>query len=34
VSKLLGHAAISTPQKYVDHLALGEPRAAVPNLPV
>ena len=34
VSKLLGHASVSTTQRYVDHLALAELRAAVPPLPV
>ena len=34
VSKLLGHASVATTQKYVDHLALSELRAAVPSLPV
>jgi len=34
VSKLLGHASITTTQRYVDHLALGELRAAVPDLPL
>jgi site-specific recombinase XerD len=33
VSKLLGHASVTTTQKYVDHLALDELRAAVPPLP-
>lgn len=33
VSKLLGHASVSTTQRYVDHLALSELRAAVPALP-
>jgi integrase/recombinase XerD len=33
VSKLLGHASITTTQKYVDHLATAELRAAVPTLP-
>lgn len=33
VSKLLGHASISTTQRYVDHLAVAELRAAVPALP-
>ncbi len=33
VSKLLGHASIVTTQKYVDHLAVAELRAAVPALP-
>ena len=34
VSKLLGHASIATTQRYVDHLATGELRQAVPPLPV
>jgi len=34
VSKLLGHASITATQRYVDHLALGELRAAVPDLPL
>lgn len=34
VSKLLGHASISTTQRYVDHLATSELRATVPPLPV
>jgi integrase/recombinase XerD len=34
VSKLLGHRSISTTQRYVDHLALRELRAAVPPLPL
>jgi integrase/recombinase XerC len=34
VSKLLGHASVSTTQKYLDHMALDELRAAVPALPV
>jgi integrase/recombinase XerC len=33
VSKLLGHASISTTQRYVDHLAVSELRAAVAALP-
>jgi site-specific recombinase XerD len=33
VQKLLGHASIATTQRYLDHLALGELRAAVPPLP-
>ncbi len=33
VSKLLGHASIQTTQRYVDHLATSELRAAVPMLP-
>jgi integrase len=33
-SKLLGHASIATTQRYVDHLELGELRAAAPALPL
>ena len=33
VGKLLGHASIATTQRYVDHLAVSELRAAVPALP-
>jgi site-specific recombinase XerD len=33
VSKLLGHASITTTQRYVDHLATSELRAAVAPLP-
>jgi site-specific recombinase XerD len=33
VSKLLGHADLATTQRYVDHLATAELRAAVPSLP-
>jgi len=33
VAKLLGHAQISTTQRYVDHLGLSELREAVPPLP-
>ena len=33
VRRLLGHASIATTQRYVDHLELGELRAAVPPLP-
>jgi len=33
VSKLLGHSSIATTQRYLDHLELGELRAAVPCLP-
>jgi len=33
VRKLLGHRSLSTTQRYVDHLELGELRAAVPPLP-
>jgi len=34
VQKLLGHASVATTQPYLDHLALGELRAAVPPLPL
>lgn len=34
VSKLLGHASVTTTQRYLDHLELGELRAAVPHLPI
>ena len=34
VSKLLGHASITTTQRYLDHLKLDELRAAVPRLPM
>jgi site-specific recombinase XerD len=34
VQKLLGHASVATTQRYLDHLALGELRAAVPPLPM
>jgi integrase/recombinase XerC len=34
VSKLLGHASITTTQVYLSHLELGELRAAVPHLPM
>ena len=34
VSKLLGHAQLTTTQRYVDHLAINELRQAVPELPV
>ena len=34
VQKLLGHASVATTQRYLDHLALGELRAAVPPLPL
>lgn len=34
VAKLLGDESISTTQRYVDHLATGELRAAVPALPL
>jgi site-specific recombinase XerD len=34
VSKLLGHANIATTSRYLDHLELGELRAAVPHLPI
>jgi len=33
VSKLLGHAALSTTQRYVDHLETRELKEAVPLLP-
>ena len=33
VQKLLGHASVATTQRYLDHLALSELRAAVPPLP-
>lgn len=33
VSELLGHATVATPHGYLDHLRLGELRAAVPHLP-
>jgi len=33
VSKLLGHASVTTTQRYVDHLSLRELRDAVPHLP-
>jgi integrase len=33
VAKLLGHAQLTTTQRYLDHLALAELRAAVPPLP-
>jgi integrase len=33
VRKLLGHASIATTSRYLDHLELDEPRAAVPPLP-
>src|SRR5205085_1811059 len=33
VAKLLGHAQLSTTQRYVDHLDLSELRQAVPPLP-
>lgn len=32
VSKLLGHSQVSTTQKYLDHLELGELRKAVPKV--
>jgi site-specific recombinase XerD len=32
--RLLGHASIATTQRYLDHLELGELRAALPALPV
>ena len=34
VSKLLGHSALTTTMRYVDHLGLGELRQAVAPLPV
>jgi site-specific recombinase XerD len=34
VQKLLGHASVATTQRYLDHLTLGELRAAVPPLPM
>ena len=34
VQKLLGHASVRTTQRYLDHLELGELRAAVPPLPL
>jgi site-specific recombinase XerD len=34
VQKLLGHASVATTQRYLDHLALAELRAAVPPLPL
>jgi site-specific recombinase XerD len=34
VSKLLGHASLTTTQRYVDHLATAELRASIPALPV
>lgn len=34
VARLLGHANIATTQRYVDHLATAELRAAVPALPL
>lgn len=34
VSKLLGHASVTTTQCYLDHLELSELRAAVPHLPM
>jgi integrase/recombinase XerD len=34
VQKLLGHASVATTQRYLDHLALSELRAAVPPLPM
>jgi site-specific recombinase XerD len=34
LARLLGHASIATTERYVDHLALDELRAAVPALPL
>ena len=34
VSKLLGHASVTTTQRYLDHLALSELRETVPALPI
>jgi site-specific recombinase XerD len=34
VSKLLGHSSIAVTNRYLDHLELGELRAAVPPLPI
>jgi site-specific recombinase XerD len=34
VQKLLGHASVATTERYLDHLALDELRAAVPPLPL
>jgi integrase len=34
LQRLLGHASVTTTQRYLDHLALGELRAAVPPLPL
>lgn len=33
VAKLLGHAQVTTTQRYLDHLALEDLRGAVPDLP-
>lgn len=32
MSKLLGHASLTTTQRYVDHLARAELRASIPAL--
>ena len=34
LANLLGHANVATTQRYADHLAVSEMRAAVPALPV
>ena len=34
VSKLLGHAQVTTTQVYLDHLAMGDLRRALPDLPM
>jgi len=34
ISRLLGHTSIATTQRYVNHLAVSELRAAVPELPL
>jgi site-specific recombinase XerD len=34
VSKLLGHAQITTTQVYLDHLAMEDLRGALPDLPM
>ncbi len=33
VNRILGHASLSTTQRYVDHLGLGELREGMPFLP-